>query len=796
MLIGIDMLGVQSPEGGRGEAGRYGRQLVEHLIARDRGHRFVLYAHQGLPTTRIPTSRFATRAGLEPTAASESNGLRATTQRLLDRNPDGLDWLILLDPFAGLYNGLPPEAPLNGPRVASVVLDLGAALSEDYRVVPLRRHDAILAVTEPVAIQCRQRLGTASNRVASIDLASDATFRAPGRSDPLTRVSGDDLGRLGISGPFLFARSSGSPGRWGLDALFEAYCRLPFEHRRGHQLVVAGPVDEPSARAYLYDRGCDGGLVAVGDLPEEALLTLYGRCSAFLALGPRPDSGLAILEAMRSGAPVLTGRAPWQVDLVGDAGIAADAADPAAVAAELADLLGDADLGLDLRRRALERSATFTFEPVVEAILPVLEAERPSRVRIRFDRGHSARPRIALFPDLPGRSPGRLDLPALVPAGFREAFNVDLYFEPGFAALADGLPPEFGGFDARVFERNDGLLSYHAVAYRVDDARTLGLRLDRIRKRPGLVLILDGPWLDRIGLEVDPGHDASDFELATATLRDLFLTSSRVAVASARHFEQVAATFPEFADRLIEIPPASAPAPAPPPGPTRSKARARLDFLPGTLVIGQFAAPSDPDGPPLSPSGFRRLTRDFPAALLLEFGGPRVTSGLTFATPELAGDRIIHVEPTSPAELGEILAALDLAILADGAAPVALADLMRAGVPTIAAAESRPDPAVRHVPRPDHSGELARAVLELAGDPEARASLAASALARILGVPDAARAAELGVEQMDRCASELSRTPGRKLRRPAESPRGLSLSPHIHRQASATDGAAHGRGDS
>ena len=76
--------------------------------------------------------------------------------------------------------GCLPKVRFNGVRVASIVHDLAPALAADRRLAPLRRHDAVLAVSEATAADCRKRLGTAGWRVATIGVGCDETFAAPG----------------------------------------------------------------------------------------------------------------------------------------------------------------------------------------------------------------------------------------------------------------------------------------------------------------------------------------------------------------------------------------------------------------------------------------------------------------------------------------------------------------------------------------------------------------------------------------------------------------------------------------
>ncbi len=810
MLIGIDMLGVQSPEGGEREAGRHGRRLVAALLDRDPVNKYILYTHEGMPTNRVPSASSATRVPLSRVAGPASSGLLPTIQRLVDQNPDGLDWLLLLDPFAALYGGRPPETPLNGPRLASVVHDLASAISEEGRLAPLRRHDAILAVSEAIAADCRRRLGTAAWRVSTIGIATEPAPADATSLDPFTRSSGDELGRLGIHGPFLFASVGSRPDRANLAGILDAYRRLPIEHRHRHQLVIAGDVGpRDSVRAYLYENGCEDGLVLVGEAGETALDVLYGRCSAFLSPSIDEGSGQSLFEAMHAGAAILAGQTGSQAEIVGDAGLLVDPSRPEEIAAGLAAILGDVELRTELRQRALARASRASSEPVVARVLAALGSGASStRSRIRVDRGHVARPRIAVFPDVPRHDPDRVDLAAQIPQAWREAFNVDLYLEAGDAALADGLPPEFGGFDARQFDRNDMLMSYHAVVHRCGDARSLESKLNALRKRPGLVFVLDEPFLDLI--EVDdrprPAHpdlaedpDAIDepppvrlrdarAAAAEALIREVLATTSRIVVHAPRHADQIRLACPEFADQVIEIPPVDVDETEP--DLLRQAARARLQLPPGSLVIGQFGPLDGTEVGPLTARAFRNLARLIPEAVLLDYRSRPHQPSIESTRPSM-GSRIVPIGPLDPEGLAELLAALDLAIHAGETAPVPLGMLLRAGVPTIAPCSGWPDHVVRGLASESRRPELAQVVLELASDAEARRELGLAARGYSQGIADDARAAGLLIEQVETCSRELARVSGRRRSRPLEVQGPSSIpSPHFPRRAAATEEAA------
>ncbi len=550
MLIGIDMLGIQSPESGDRQSGRFARQLVAGLLAADSTHRFILYTHEGFSTDRVPKDRSSLRVSLAPVPGG-SNRLRPTIQRVIDQNPDGLDWLLLLDPFEPNYCGLPPESPLNELKIASLVLDLVPSLADDRRLAPLRRHDAILAVSDATASECRRRLGAAAWRVSKLGVACDPAFAGETSMEPLTRVSGEELGQLGIHGPFLLASMVGGADRSNLSGIIDAYHRLPFEHRRRHQLVIAGQVPDPWAVvAYLHDRGCAEGLVLVGEVSEDTLRTLYRYASAFVSPSIEEGCGLSLVEAMLCGSAVLAGTTGAQPDIVGKAGLLADPTDPVKIAEQLSLLLGDANLEFELRSRAVARAAAFGWEPVVQAVLHTLQADEMPETskRQRIDQAHLARPRIAIFVD-PAKAEVRLtDLAEQVPAAWSGAYNVDLYLDSDQSANADNLPSEFGGFDARQFDRNDGILRYHAVVYRLGSLDDFDAKLNRLRSRPGLVLLGDETSILRLGLE---SAEESSKAIVLGQLRELLLTSSRLGVRSAEAVALINADLPEFVDRVF-----------------------------------------------------------------------------------------------------------------------------------------------------------------------------------------------------------------------------------------------------
>jgi len=129
----------------------------------------------------------------------------------------------------------------------------------------------------------------------------------------------------------------------------------------GMHLVVAG--DGP-----LRDRVPQ----ALGFVPRAELATLYARAAVFACPSHREGFGVACLEAMAHGRPVVASAVGGLLDLVvdGETGIHVEPGDVTGLRSALQRLLGDGELrrrmGAAGRRRAAER---FSWDAVTASTL-------------------------------------------------------------------------------------------------------------------------------------------------------------------------------------------------------------------------------------------------------------------------------------------------------------------------------------------------------------------------------------------------------------------------------------------
>lgn len=485
MRLGIDMLGVQSPESrGRG-IGRYARSLVGAMLRRDDGHEYFLYSHRDLPTDAFPES-----ANAEVRRFPAGTPAHRAVDDLARQNPDGLDALLLSAPFE-LHDGYsPPAKPLNGLVMASVVYDFVAFLSQErYLTYPpiasrfyrnlerLRGYDSLLAISESTRADVMNLLGLPGDRVVTIGSASDPKFFTPARPAFESVI----LTTLGITRPFVFGLSN-MEERKNLSALLAAFGLLPERLRATHQLVLAGAFSPDDSARVRKLSGIGDSLVMTGPVSDRLLRTLYRRCAVFVFPSHFEGFGLPLLEAMHCGTVVIGGDNSSQIEVVGEAGLLADTNDPVDISAQIRRVLEDGRLASTLQERALTQAARFRWESTAEWTVAAL-ARAVGRVR-------KPRPRLAVFSAWPPRKTPLADAALSLARSLCRTHDVDVYHESGYEPI---LGDESGGLravDQRLFGRNDSALVYENVIYLNGDSCNHRFMEPLMRERPGLVVAI------------------------------------------------------------------------------------------------------------------------------------------------------------------------------------------------------------------------------------------------------------------------------------------------------------------
>jgi glycosyltransferase involved in cell wall biosynthesis len=791
MRIGVDMLGMQTPDHrGRG-IGRYCAELSRALFREASAHRFLLYKHDGLPTDGLPEgSNTSTR-----TLPRDPGGRASTTAlaRVVDSNPDGLDVLLVLSPFEPCADYRLPDRPVHGLRLAAVVYDLIPLLSPE-RYLPndrlrrqfhaalgaLRRYDTILTISEWTRLDCLRLLGLPPHQVVTIGTASNPEFFTPEATGPMPASARAALSELGVRTPYVY-NVGGEDDRKNVWGLIDGFAGLPARLRQSHQLVVAchySPNYAAAVRAHAERRGVAGSLVLLHRVTDETLRLLYRHCAVFVFPSLYEGFGLPILEAMHCGAPVIAGRNSSQVEVVGEAGLTFDASDPSELTQRLAEVLDEPSLGGRMRQDSVVQAGRFRWEQTAARAMESLE--RISGRTIEPARNTVARrqprPRIAVMSPMAPLRSGISDYTARLIEALSGRYAIDVFRDANYVPFLEIQNNDFGCYDHRIFERLARARNYRAVLYQMGNSHYHRYIYDRLDRWPGLVTLHDFSLVGfHAGWSMEPDAAPDHFrrafedyvrllpdgarpsweEIATDPRgpyqacvgrmlflnRKIFDASLGVIVHSRWCQQQAARLYPDLAGRTFT---ASFGAKPETYDPERKAAiRQQFDIPPEALVLTSIGLISSTKLNAESIVAFAELARRRPDALFL-FVGDELDGGETRRTVErLDLARQVRFLGHYPADrLADFGAITDLGVClrrppTNGETSAALLDLLRLGVPTIVSDvgsfSDYPDTAVRKVPwTGDDLGPLVRAMIELADHPDIREALGRSALQYIV----------------------------------------------------------------
>jgi glycosyltransferase involved in cell wall biosynthesis len=375
----IDIRPVQDPERAPLTA-VYLEQLLTALDADPRpgeSFSFLLAAERDDPTGRWPSLDIVGRRLLPPTRLLRSGAL--TVDPILLRGASlGAGWRAERDGAAGtVYHAAAGALPIaSGIPIVAAVLDLSpwampaayqrgvaARFGQRIRARLLRDAAAVLVPSRATGVEARRLLHVKQARVRVVPLAA-----RPGFLPSAAAGSAVEADRLGLGSRYA-VYAGRYDARQDLPTLLDALGRLAAEPAPGGAgssvpwppricLVGASPDDRAALSRAATRAGVADAMAYAPQLPSERLAALVAG-ARFLVQPVRSEAtGLAALEALAAGVPVIASAVGALPETVGAAGILVEPGDAARLATALRAAWLDDELHAQLVAATLDLAAT------------------------------------------------------------------------------------------------------------------------------------------------------------------------------------------------------------------------------------------------------------------------------------------------------------------------------------------------------------------------------------------------------------------------------------------------------
>lgn len=285
-----------------------------------------------------------------------------------------------VDLFHGTANFELP--PLAGCRLVSTVHDLiplhfPELVSKKFRLLfrtligpALRRADRVITDSEFSRRDILEAFALPPEKVVVIPLAPHPRFRPV--SDPDRERACRE--KYGLPGRYLLFVGVFEP-RKNIPLLIEAFniLRRDYPEGRDIQLALAGG-DGYRGREITGEierQNLEPAVRLLGYVPDGDLPALYQASDLVVIPSLYEGFGLPALEAMACGTPVLAADSSSLPEIVGSAGEVFRLGDPGLLAEKMATLLAAPDRRASMRRKGLERAASFTWEQTAQRTLEI-----------------------------------------------------------------------------------------------------------------------------------------------------------------------------------------------------------------------------------------------------------------------------------------------------------------------------------------------------------------------------------------------------------------------------------------
>jgi len=238
-----------------------------------------------------------------------------------------------------------------------------AVYARFFMATAARRARRILTVSQASKEDILHFLKVPASKVEVIHNALDERLAAPPTEDEIARVRD----RFLVNAPFILYAGNIKPHK-NVDRLIEAFAIVRSRGGENIKLLIIG--DEiskyPNLRRLVHRFQLHKHVRFLGFVPDATLAALYRLATVFVFPSLYEGFGLPPLEAMASGAPVITSNVSSLPEVVGDAALLIDPMNATAIADAIVRVVSDAELRAELTRRGFERVKTFSWARSVQ----------------------------------------------------------------------------------------------------------------------------------------------------------------------------------------------------------------------------------------------------------------------------------------------------------------------------------------------------------------------------------------------------------------------------------------------
>ncbi len=247
----------------------------------------------------------------------------------------------------------------------------------------LRRASAVIAVSGATQRDVQQFFGIPPEKIEKIyDAPDPAIFPNPGEENGQSngdrlKIRQQFLERYQIDYPYLLYAGTVRPQK-NVPRLIEAFSVLRSEllkhphYRRLKLLIIGDEISKnPSVRLAVLHSRLEDSVRFLGFVPDETLRVFFEAAEAFVFPSLHEGFGLAPLEAMVAGTPVVASNVSALPEVLGDAALLVNPENVFEISRGIHEVLLDVELRTSLIEKGRVQAAKYSWKKTAEQVIEI-----------------------------------------------------------------------------------------------------------------------------------------------------------------------------------------------------------------------------------------------------------------------------------------------------------------------------------------------------------------------------------------------------------------------------------------